>query len=482
MASTYSTNLALELIGTGDQSGAWGATNNTNLGTLIEQAISGYVTQAITDGADTVITIPNGASGVARNMYLELTGSLTAARNLVVPANKKLYFVYNNTTGGYAVTVKVSGQPGVSVPNGAKLSLVSNGTDIVAATSYITSITPGGSNTQVQYNNSGVFSGSALTYNSSTGGFTIPTPSSGVALSLSGFTGSAALSVTNTTSGSGSEYLQSWTNGTDTNLFVRLSQVGAATKFTSIENTTATPINIGTNSTTRLIVGSAGNVAISAATSGTTLNVGGGTTTGRVLEVSGSVAVYESASRNTPADFDWSSTTFRIRPYGASGAGFELHTTPSGGATTSRLAINSTGSVTVNAPSSAGTALAVTGIAGSAGLTVTGSASTPTYNIGTTVNTLTVDCSRSNVFYTTLTTAVNVSSVVLNNPQDGQTINIFVTQPSSGTAATMVGTWAKWPNGVAGVLSTTLGAVDLIVATYRSSTGFWYATLAKGFA
>jgi microcystin-dependent protein len=143
MASTYSTNLALELIGTGDQSGTWGTTTNTNLGTLIEQSISGYVTQAITDGADTTITIPNGASGVARNMYIEMTGALTAARNLIVPANKKLYFVYNNTTGGYAVTVKVSGQTGVSVPNGAKIVLVSNGTDIVSATNYVASLTVG---------------------------------------------------------------------------------------------------------------------------------------------------------------------------------------------------------------------------------------------------------------------------------------------------------------------------------------------------
>lgn len=147
MASTYSTNLALELIGTGDQAGTWGTTTNTNLGTLLEQAISGYQTQAITDGADTTITIPNGSSGVARNMFIEMTGALTAARNLIVPANKKLYFIYNNTTGGFAVTVKVSGQTGVSVPNGAKVVLVSNGTDIVAATSYMTSLTVGGSAT-----------------------------------------------------------------------------------------------------------------------------------------------------------------------------------------------------------------------------------------------------------------------------------------------------------------------------------------------
>lgn len=141
MASTYSSNLAFELIGTGDQAGTWGATTNTNIGTLIEQSISGYVTQAITDGADTVITIPNGASGVARNMTIECTGSLSAARNLIVPANKKLYFIYNNTTGGRAVTVKVSGQTGVSVPNGAKMVLASNGTDVVQAVSHMTSPT-----------------------------------------------------------------------------------------------------------------------------------------------------------------------------------------------------------------------------------------------------------------------------------------------------------------------------------------------------
>jgi hypothetical protein len=127
------------LMATGEQAGTWGNITNTNLGTLIEQAISGYVTQAITDGADTTITIPDGSTGVARNMYIECTGTLTANRNLVVPANKKLYFIYNNTSGGYDVTVKVSGQTGIAVPNGEKKILVSDGTDIVEATSYLSS-------------------------------------------------------------------------------------------------------------------------------------------------------------------------------------------------------------------------------------------------------------------------------------------------------------------------------------------------------
>jgi hypothetical protein len=141
MSSTYSTNLALELIGTGDQAGNWGSTTNTNLGTLLEQAISGYVTQAVSTGTDTVITIPNGSSGVARNMFIELTGTGGASTNLIVPVNKKLYFIYNNTTG--AVTVKVTGLTGVSVPAAAKMVLVSNGTDIVVATNYMAALTLG---------------------------------------------------------------------------------------------------------------------------------------------------------------------------------------------------------------------------------------------------------------------------------------------------------------------------------------------------
>lgn len=131
MASTYSTNLKLELMGTGDQSGTWGDTTNSNLGTLLEQAIVGYTTQAITDGADTVLTIANGATSVARNYVLQLTGTLTANRNLIVPAIQKPYIISNATVGGFSVTVKVSGQTGVTVANGKRALVYNNGTDII---------------------------------------------------------------------------------------------------------------------------------------------------------------------------------------------------------------------------------------------------------------------------------------------------------------------------------------------------------------
>jgi hypothetical protein len=139
MSSTYSTNLALELVGTGDQAGNWGATNNLNLGTLLEQAISGYVTQSVSTGTDTTLAMSQGASATARNMFIELTGTGGANTNLIVPNNKKLYFIFNNTSAGQ-VTVKVSGLTGVSVPNLSKVILISNGTDIINAVSYVTGV------------------------------------------------------------------------------------------------------------------------------------------------------------------------------------------------------------------------------------------------------------------------------------------------------------------------------------------------------
>ena len=141
MSSTYSPNLQLELPGAGDQAGNWGSTTNTNIGTLLEQAISGYQTQGMTTGNDVTLSMTPGASAVARNMYLELTGTGGASTNLIVPANEKLYFVYNNTTG--AVTVKVSGGTGVSVPANAKIVLVCNGTDIYDALNYLSALTTG---------------------------------------------------------------------------------------------------------------------------------------------------------------------------------------------------------------------------------------------------------------------------------------------------------------------------------------------------
>ena len=142
MSSTYSTNLALSLIDNGTEAGLWGGITNTNLGTLIEQAISGYDDTSIDVTAGNVtITIPNGATGVARNMYLRVNGTPGVARDLIVPANRKLYFVHNNSNN--TVTVKVLGLTGVAIPTTRKMVLLCNGTDIVDALTYFSSLTIG---------------------------------------------------------------------------------------------------------------------------------------------------------------------------------------------------------------------------------------------------------------------------------------------------------------------------------------------------
>ena len=134
MPSTYS-NLGFELPATGEQSGQWGTTVNTNIGTLIDQAIGGFDGVTMTDGADTVITMPDGATGMARNMVIQTMGTLTAERNLIVPAKKKLYFIFNSCN--YAVTVKCAGQSGESIPAGKKVALFCDGTDIELVTNYM---------------------------------------------------------------------------------------------------------------------------------------------------------------------------------------------------------------------------------------------------------------------------------------------------------------------------------------------------------
>lgn len=140
MASTYS-DLKIELIGTGDQSGTWGNTTNTNLGTAIEQAItgSGDVTFA---SADITLTLTDtNASQTARNLRLNLGGTSGGARNLIVPAIEKQYIIYNGTAD--TVTVKNSTGTGVAVPTGKTMVVFNNATNVVDVTTYASSLTLG---------------------------------------------------------------------------------------------------------------------------------------------------------------------------------------------------------------------------------------------------------------------------------------------------------------------------------------------------
>jgi len=141
MASTYSPSLRLELIGTGDQSGLWGDTTNTNLGSLIEQAITGVESIPMLD-LDYTLSALNGSPDEARNAVIIMTSvvPLTAPRNLIIPNDEKLYTIKNSTTGGQNLVVKTSSGTGVTIPNGKTATLYCDGTICHQNGNYFTTL------------------------------------------------------------------------------------------------------------------------------------------------------------------------------------------------------------------------------------------------------------------------------------------------------------------------------------------------------
>jgi hypothetical protein len=134
MASTYSPSLKLTLPGDGDQAGIWGQTTNTNLGTLIEQAITGVVSITMSNANYTLSNF-NGVSDEARNAVLVVSGSNSAVRDVIPPVVEKLYTVVNNTSGGFAIRVIGASGTGVSIPPGITALVYCDGTNFVEAMS-----------------------------------------------------------------------------------------------------------------------------------------------------------------------------------------------------------------------------------------------------------------------------------------------------------------------------------------------------------
>jgi hypothetical protein len=137
MASSYS-DLKIELINTGEQSGSWGTTTNTNLGTAIEEAIVGTVDVAFSSGQVTLTLSNSNATQSARHLRLNLTGTSGGAQNLVVPAIQKNYLVNNGTDD--TITVKTPSGSGIGVPSGKTMWVYNNGTNVVDAVTAVSSL------------------------------------------------------------------------------------------------------------------------------------------------------------------------------------------------------------------------------------------------------------------------------------------------------------------------------------------------------
>ena len=134
MASTYS-DLKIELIGTGEQVGTWGATTNTNLGTALGEAITGSADVSFSS-SDVTLTLTNtNGTQTARNLRLVCTATSGGARNLILGSgcqNEKLYLIQNDLAD--TVTVKNTTGTGVDVPAGARTFVFNNGTNVIPAT------------------------------------------------------------------------------------------------------------------------------------------------------------------------------------------------------------------------------------------------------------------------------------------------------------------------------------------------------------
>jgi hypothetical protein len=196
MASTYS-NLKIQLMGTGENSGTWGTVTNVNLGTALEEAITGSADVTFASTTVTLTLTDSNASQTARNLRLNLTGTSGGAQNLIVPAIEKVYIVNNGCAD--AITVKNSSGSGIAVPAGKTMWVYNTGSNVVDAVTHLSSLTlgtalpiaSGGTGS-----NSATFSGANITALNATSvsSGTLAVARGGTGVSTSTGTGSTVLS------------------------------------------------------------------------------------------------------------------------------------------------------------------------------------------------------------------------------------------------------------------------------------------------
>ena len=146
MASTYSPNLRIELIGTGDQAGNWGTTTNTNLGTLIEDSVSGYEAVSVTS-ANQALTALNGVADQSRNAVLALTNTTGANFSIYAPPASKQYTIYNASS--YVATIynstalgnTTAAGSGIAIPAGKTMTVWSDGTNFSVQNNHLQTLT-----------------------------------------------------------------------------------------------------------------------------------------------------------------------------------------------------------------------------------------------------------------------------------------------------------------------------------------------------
>ena len=148
MSVAYTTNLSLAQPVTGTESGTWGDDVNNGVTSYLDIAIAGGLAITVTT-TDVTLTNTQGTSSstnigstTAQYAILNVSGAMTAARNLIVPSTSKSYIVNNATTGGFTLTVKGSATTGVGLVNGERAIVAWNGSDYVKLSSLVSGLVP----------------------------------------------------------------------------------------------------------------------------------------------------------------------------------------------------------------------------------------------------------------------------------------------------------------------------------------------------
>ena len=142
MASTYS-SLKIELIGTGDQAGTWGNTTNTNLGTAIEEAITGSSNVTFASSNAAIALADTNAAQTARNLRLNLVGTISNVQTLFVPAIEKQYLVTNGLSNSVIISNGSNASPTgttFTLPAGRSTIVFNDGTNINDVITYVSSL------------------------------------------------------------------------------------------------------------------------------------------------------------------------------------------------------------------------------------------------------------------------------------------------------------------------------------------------------
>ena len=137
MASTYSNDLKLELVATGEKAGLWGSITNTNL-QILQQAASGFLSLAMTGNADITVPLTDGAVSNGKNLYFKLTGTLARNQTLIMPAGSERVFIIEDATdrttaNKFTLSVKTASGTAIPVPIKAIMLLKSDGTNTTKA-------------------------------------------------------------------------------------------------------------------------------------------------------------------------------------------------------------------------------------------------------------------------------------------------------------------------------------------------------------